>query len=232
MKKYLILSIAIWIASMASAQKLEYQISSMGLKVADLSMHVSPSRIYVKASNNGYKTIFPHLNNSYSVYLGEDYLPQKYIRMIHQDSLKDSVNVIYQHGSAVMYRKSSKQRFSYNMPANGRDVFSLLWKVCQSPKPIGDYIVDGNGRAWNVSVSGGEIEKLKTSLGKFQTTKYELRFKALSPHKAAYVDMLTHNFLNEDVQLSLWVNQGGIPVKARLRKKLMSMSWEIISISG
>jgi hypothetical protein len=84
--------------------------------------------------------------------------------------------------------------------------------------------LEGNRKRW-------EKRKPENLMGIFQTTKYELRFKAQSPHKAPYVDMLTHNFLDESLHLSIWVNQGGIPVKAHLKKRLMVMTWEIQSIS-
>lgn len=213
------------------AQRLEYRITSMGLKVANLSMNISEQQIHIKASNSGMRTVFPHLNNSYTISYDGDFQPTHYLRSIHQDSLKDSVLTTYQKGKATMLRKSNNERISYPTTEGTRDFFSLLLKICQSPKPVGNYVVDGNGRSWQATVSGGQIDNLNTSLGRFQTTKYQVSFKALSPHKAPYVDMLTHNTLSEDITLNIWVNQGGIPVKAQIRKKLMSMTWEILSIS-
>jgi hypothetical protein len=230
-RRIFILSVMCLWAVLIRAQKLEYRISSMGLKVANLSMSIADNRLDIKASNSGMRTIFPHLNNSYSIHYEGDFLPLRYLRLVHQDSLKDSVLTTYGKGTATMLRKSSNERLSYPIPAASRDFFSLLWKICQSPKPVGNYIVDGNGRSWQATVSGGDIHNLNTSLGKFQTTKYQVKFKALSQQQAPYVDMLTHNTLSEDITLSIWVNQGGIPVKAHIRKKLMSMTWEILSIS-
>ncbi|HQQ67272.1 MAG TPA: DUF3108 domain-containing protein [Candidatus Cloacimonadota bacterium] len=210
---------------------MEYKINSMGFKVADLKLNIGKDNLYVKASNSGFRTIFPHLNNTYRVSFDADFLPQSYVRDIHQSELKDTISTKYHKNSATMHRKSSNESISYTLPAPSHDIFTLLAKICQSEKPVGEYLVDGNGRPWKALVSGGKVEDLKTSLGKFQSRKYELRFKALNAKKAPYVDMLTHNFLDEDLHLSIWVNQGGIPVKAYLRKKLVVITWEIISIS-
>lgn len=231
MKRHLIIIAMVMLSSGVFAQNLKYKINSMGFKVADLRLIIGKDQLYVKASNDGIRTLFPHLNNTYKVSFDQDYLPKTYTRIIHQDALKDSVTTIYSQGAATMYRKSDNNEVSYRIPAKSHDIFTLLTRISQVPKAVGEYYVDGNGRTWKVIVSGGKSENLKTSLGIFQTTKYELRFKAQSPHKAPYVDMLTHNFLDESLHLSIWVNQGGIPVKAHLKKRLMVMTWEIQSIS-
>jgi hypothetical protein len=215
----------------AMAQNLEYRISSMGFKVAKINLNIGKDKLYVKASNNGFRTIFPHLNNIYRVSFDQDFIPHTSVRIIHQDALKDSVTTIYSQNDATMHRKSNNERVSYKISGDTYDIFTLLAMISKKAKAVGEYNVDGNGRTWKAVVSGGKIENIKTSLGTFQTTKYELRFKAQSPQKAPYVDMLTHNFLDEDMHLSIWVNQGGVPVKAHLRKKLMVMIWEILSIS-
>ncbi len=231
MNKFILLILGICGLYTMQAQNLEYKINSMGFKVADLKLNIGKDNLYVKASNSGFRTIFPHLNNTYRVSFDADFLPQSYVRDIHQSELKDTISTKYHKNSATMHRKSSNESISYTLPAPSHDIFTLLAKICQSEKPVGEYLVDGNGRPWKALVSGGKVEDLKTSLGKFQSRKYELRFKALNAKKAPYVDMLTHNFLDEDLHLSIWVNQGGIPVKAYLRKKLVVITWEIISIS-
>ncbi|HOA29026.1 MAG: DUF3108 domain-containing protein [Candidatus Cloacimonetes bacterium] len=231
MNKYIILILGLLGLGIVQAQNLEYRINSMGFKVADLRLSIGKDNLYVKASNSGFRTIFPHINNIYRVSFDADFMPQSYVRVIHQSELKDIINTSYHKNSATMHRKSSNESISYTLPAPSHDIFTLLAKISQSEKPIGEYLVDGNGRPWKAIVSGGKVEDLKTSLGKFQTRKYELRFKALNANKAPYIDMLTHNFLDEDLHLSIWVNQGGIPVKAHLRKKLVVITWEILSIS-
>jgi len=231
MNKYILLILGLVGLGVVQAQNLEYRINSMGFKVADLRLNIGKDNLYVKASNSGFRTIFPHLNNTYRVSFDADFLPQSYVRIIHQSELKDTISTSYHKNSATMHRKSSNESISYTLPAPSHDIFTLLAKISQSEKPIGEYLVDGNGRPWKAVVSGGKVEDLKTSLGKFQTRKYELRFKALNTKKAPYIDMLTHNFLDEDLHLSIWVNQVGIPVKAHLRKKLVVITWEILSIS-
>jgi len=231
--KRIIISFTLMAAlSVSWAQNLEFKISSMGMRVAKLKMSVTENSLYVKASNSGMRTIFPHINNSYSVQFKNDYLPLRYNRIIHQDTLKDTVLTTYENGGGIMRRsKAGTQPFTYPLPPQSRDFFSLIWKICKSAKATGEYVVDGNGRTWKAIVSGGDIDNISTPLGKFQATRYQLKFKPITAQKAEYVDMLTHNFLDESITLLLWVNQGGIPVKAHLKKKLMGMHWEIESIS-
>lgn len=231
MKRSILILISLLLACYLPAQKLEYKVNSLGMKVADLCLNISDSRLQIKVSNSGQRSVFPHINNRYVIDWKEDFLPQRYIRQIHQDALKDSVSTIYGATQAIMFQKKNGEKTSYSLPPNSRDIFSLLLKICQSPKPVGEYYVDGNGRIWKALVSGGKSERINTALGKFQATRYELSFIPQSQQKAPYTDMLTFNMLSEDLKLQLWVNQGGIPIKAQLKKKLITMVWEISSIS-
>lgn len=231
MKRKVLFALILFAACTGWAQKLEYKVTSLGMKVADLSLNITDKRLQIKVSNSGQRSLFPHINNRYCIDWKEDFLPQRYIRQIHQDALRDSICTIYEDTQATMLQKKKAEKSSYPIPPNCRDIFSLLLKICQSPKPVGEYHVDGNGRIWKVVVAGGKSERINTALGKFQATRYELSFMPLSPQKAPYTDMLTFNMLSEDLKLQLWVNQGGIPIKAQLKKKLLTMAWEIISIS-
>ena len=225
------ISALLLLLSFVWAQKLEYQAKVMGLKVADICINITADKLTVKADNSGLRTLFPHINNYYIINWDEDFLPKNYLRRIHQGSHRDSVLTVYKSGQATMKRLLKNEEYTYPLPPNSRDFFSLLMKICRANKPIGDYHVDGNGRIWLATVSGGDVQKIKTPLGSFQCSRYEVRFKPLSAEKAPYVDMLTFNFLDADMQLTLWVNQGGIPIKAQLKKKLINMLWEIKSIS-
>lgn len=217
-------------AFVLSAEIAEYKISSLGVKVADLRIEFQPRKTIIKVQNQGKIWIFPHLDNRYEVEFGDQFLPKRYLRTIHQGELRDSVLTLYGPLSAVMYQKSTGKDISYPIKPLTRDFFSFLRMICSNKGASGSYFLDGNGASWQASVSKGEMEKIKTALGTFTARKHEITLKALSQQKAPYTDMLTHNFLSEDIRMSIWISEGGLPLKAQLKKKVWNMNLDIVSI--
>lgn len=213
-----------------SAQIAEYKISSFGVKVADLRIEFQPSKTLVKVQNPGKVWIFPHIDNLYEIETDSQLLPQRYLRIIHQGELRDSVLTLYHAPFATMHQKSTAQKTSYKLKPSTRDFFSFLRVICSDKNAGGAYLLDGNGVCWQGNVSKAEIQKIKTSLGSFTARKHEITIKSLSTAKAPYTDMLTHNFLSEDIKMSVWISEQGLPLKAQLKKKVWSMNWEIVSI--
>ena len=60
--------------------------------------------------------------------------------------------------------------------------------------------------------------------------RHEIQLEPLSEEKALYVDMLTNNFFDANLVLTIWISDNGIPLKAHLKKNLIGMTWEIIGI--
>lgn len=204
-----------------------YNVSSLGLKIADLDIAQSPQKIEVKIKSTRVLPLFPHIDNSYLVLCGEDFLPQSYLREVHQGELTDEITTRYFGDRALLRQKQGEVEMEYPTPRGTRDFFSLLNLICNTDEPARRYIVDGNSRMWSASVSEPSYENIKTKLGRYNARKHSLRFTPLSEEKAPYMDMLTFNLLSEDVLLSVWISEDGVPLKAKIEKKLMGMNWEI-----
>nr|MDK2851045.1 hypothetical protein [Candidatus Cloacimonadota bacterium] len=216
--------------SVLPAQKLNYKVSSMSLKVADLVIDMGPRTIEVRVQNQGRLSIFPHLNNIYCVQMNEMSLPTSYQRIIHQGELRDSVQTIYNHPKAVMYRQSTGQSLKYKISNNSRDFFSFLYTLCENPSPSNSYILDEDGRQWRAYVRAKERQRIHTEVGNIYARCLEIQLEPLNDQEHPYVDMLTHNFFDEDIKVTIWISDNGVPLKAHLKKNFIGMNWEIIGI--
>lgn len=230
MRKVVFCLIFLLSAFALTAVAAEYKISSLGVNVADLRLEFQANKAIIKVQNSGKVWIFPHINNLYEVEYDNQFLPNRYLRTIHQGELRDSVLTLYEASRATMYQKSTKENTSYQIASSTRDFFSFLSKLCSQKSTRGTYLLDGNGTRWQASVSAAETDEIKTALGRASARKHEITLKPLSQKKTPYIDMLTHNFLSEDTRMSIWISEQGLPLKAQLKKKIWSMNWEIVSI--
>jgi hypothetical protein len=212
------------------AYRLEYKITSLGMKVADLQIDMQEDKIITRVQNERRLSLFPHLNNYYEIELDEQIRPRSYLRIIHQSELIDSVLTLYDPPQATMYQKSTADTMVYQISAESRDFFSFICYISRSNKLQGKHLLDGNGAMWQASISKVDQESIKTALGSFEARKLEIRVSPLSQEKAPYIDMLTNNFFSEDIRISIWISEQGFPVKAKMKKKALGMNWEITSI--
>lgn len=228
MKKRLYLIPLIWLIALSLiGVRAEYNVNAMGMKIADLKIEMKPELIDVKIKSTKVLPLFPHINNRYTITSQQDFMPNKYTRIVHQGELLDEIETIYGASQAKLWQKSTNSEYIYETKGDMRDFFSLLNLICNTPKPQKNYIVDGNSRAWQAEVSSPSYENIKTKIGSFKARRHVLSFRPLSPEKAPYMDMLTHNLLSEDIVLTVWISDGGVPLKANIKKKLMGMNWEI-----
>ncbi len=228
MKKRLYLVLPLWLIALSLiALRAEYNVNSLGIKIADLEIEMERDFIDIKIESTKVLPLFPHINNRYIIRSRGDFIPERYKRIVHQGELLDEIEAVYEVGVARMTQQSVDSEYVYDIADDTRDFFSLLNLICNTAKPQRKYIVDGNSRAWEASVSPASAEKIKTKIGSFNARKHVLSFKPLSPEKAPYMDMLTHNLLSEDIVLTLWISSEGVPLKAQIKKKLMGMNWEI-----
>ena len=232
MKRLLItMLIAIFGINLAFAINLSYKIASMGIKVADLEIHLSPNKAVFKAKSKPGMLLFPHIDNLYVITHNEEFLPETYTRIIHQSAMRDSVAVINATHQAKVWQKSKGKPYSYAKSHDARDVFSFILLLIKTGNPISSYNIDANGAPWKAKVVTLENEKLRTVLGTTLAKKYQISFTPQSKKRTPYIDMLTHNFVAEDTRLTLWVSNDGIPLKATVKKNMLSMNWELVSKS-
>lgn len=221
------------LSSSLSAYYAEYYIKALGLKIVKLRLEhdVSAKEVKVSAKSVMANKMFPRIDNLYSIKYCEHYLPQTYRRDIDQDSNRDIVSVNYDRETQIAKMSMSKDKSvsSYVITKDTRDYFSFLTMLLNDHAGSGSYKIDGNGKLWQADVIYQKTEEIKTALGKIKAKRYRISFKALSTEKAPYIDMVTHNLLNEDTKVTLWISENKVALKANVSKKLISMSWDLIS---
>lgn len=231
MKKLLLFALLCFSFGLGHSLKAEYDIKSIGIKLADLAIELKADKIWVHSKSIRSLPGFPHQDNIYEVAMASGSKPKTYLRLIHQGELRDSVYTVYKENVAVMHTKKEGLRREYPFEESTRDFFSFLHLVGHNIGLKGKFKIDGNGRLWLAKLDYKGEERLTTKLGNFQSHHYELSFSPLSPVKAPYIDMLTHNLLSEDLKLSIWFSDSAVPLKAELKKKLLIMNWEIRDIA-
>lgn len=214
----------------------EYNIKSMGMNFARLSLAINYEKqvISVKAHSVQTGDIVAKLDNSYRITYDKSFRPREYLRQIKQKKLETQVFTRYNHttGKAIMEDSASGKRAEYHIADDARDIFSFLAYCAQGAAKPGSYTIDANGMAWQANLRRGTREEIKTSLGKFNTTKYLLDFKQLGSGKTTYVDMVTFNLVNAETKLELWISDKGIPLKARVKKGSKTMNWELAALQA
>lgn len=210
----------------------EYNVSTMGINVASLTMSVNESQIIVSTRSKSGTPFVPLLNNTYNINLAPNYLPLTYYREIHQKGIDEKVKQDYLHKSGIAYlqRGSDVDRTKFLIKDDSRDLFSLLAFISSGNLRKADYNVDANGKQWIAHVIPTKSEVIRTDLGKFNCNKFTITFTPLSNQKTPYVDMVTFNFINAETKATIWVGDHGLPLRAIVDKKSMRMKWEIVRI--
>ncbi len=209
----------------------EYSIKSLGMKVANISISMGLGKLEISANSNGSSPLFPKINNRYYIEIDDQYRPLFYTRSINQKSVKDEITSRYNRKELqlTLHRKSTGISKSYPIHLNSRDVFSMIALLISGKGTSNSYQIDANGSPWQATITSTSREEVKTKIKKFKTKRYDIVFKPLSDAPTNYVDMVTHNFVNEDTKLSLWVADEGLAVKSVVKKKGISMNWELLS---
>ncbi|MDD4309441.1 MAG: hypothetical protein PHO32_03605 [Candidatus Cloacimonetes bacterium] len=217
------------------AYKAEYYVKSMGIKVSYISISNDIEAGLLEFKTHSLKTsrLFPQLNNTYRIEYDDQLRPILASRTINQKNLNETITVEYNHPalSAKMIRSSATVNELYPIVNNIRDVFSFLNFVSSGKASAGVYPIDGNGVLFLAKVIPADTEMVKTSIGNYKAKRYDISFSNTTGIKMPYLDMVTNNMLNENTKLSLWVSNK-IPVKAYVRKKGLSMVWELVSIQN
>jgi len=217
------------------ASTVEYNIKSMGMKIAYISVNRNESQrmIVVKTHSLKINSIFPQLNNTYRISYDEMLRPLVFSRSVEQKELNEEAKTTYDHNlkTASLYRSSTNTSKDYTIGKNSREPFSLLAYISSGKAIGGIYNIDGNGLPWQAHVLDAGIETVKTPLGKYSARRYNITFTNLTGKKMPYIDMVTHNMLSESSKLSLWVSDEEIILKALIKKGAVSMTWDIIGIT-
>jgi len=221
-------------ASVGHGLSLEYNISSLGLRVADLRIvrDKAARSVKVYVSSRTANSIFPKLNNQYRVVYDDQYRPLQYTRVVDQGKTQDNVSTTYDHASGLANASHTGPlgKYRYELLAGERDFFSTLILICDTAPGSGNYILDANGKPWKAALSYNGTGKLKTSLGTYSCREYQISLSPRSKEKVPYVDMVTHNLFKDKNKVSLWISTDGIPLKAVVKMGVLSMKWSITGI--
>lgn len=210
----------------------EYYIKALGLKIVRLRLEHNPGlgQVNVKATSLMANKLFPRIDNDYIVQYDKNYLPLSYSRKVNQDSNKDVVTVAYKRNTSManMHFSKSNEVTEYRIDPLTRDYFSFLMMLSNSQLNSGTHTLDGNGKLWKTQLEFQGVETIKSPMGKHKTRKYRLRFIPIDDYQAPYIDMVTHNLLNEDTTVVIWISEDKVAVKATVSKGLLGMQWELI----
>lgn len=225
-----LLLLAGWLSILAGVT-MDYDITSLGLHVADLKIvrDVPNRTVRVYVTSKMSNAIFPELDNQYLVHYDSQYRPLEYSRIVDQGKTQDNVKVVYDHtsGMASATHTGPLGTYKYSLVLGERDFFSTLVMICDTAPGTGTYVLDANGKAWNASITIKGTSKLKSAIGKSSCREYQILLQPRTKEKVPYVDMVTHNLFKDKNKVSLWITNDGIPVKAVVKMGLLSMKWSI-----
>lgn len=207
---------------------------ALGMNIARITIQqdAKDADIEIRVKSVKESVLFPQINNIYSIKYNDKFLPLVYTRIIRQHSVNDQVSVNYNYNTtqATMYRSSDKSTTQYPIVKNMRDVYSFLAKVISGSAGTGVYLIDVNGVCLQAEVIQHSSERVKTPIGEYTAIPYEITFHNSKSTKPPYVDMVTHNMLQDNNKLNLWVYNNQFPVKATFKKKAINCYCELISI--
>jgi len=214
------------------ASQAEYYLKALGMKVAYLKININDRNQTMDIHTHSLFTssIFPQLDNTYSITFDNEYRPLNLKRDIHQKSLDDVVTTDYDRTklTARLCRQSEPKSRSYPIGKDTREVFTFLAFLAKGNPRDGSYEIDGNGSKWKAVVARKGSETVKTILGKQPAQRYEIRFASPDQQKAPYIDMATNNILNQNSRISVWVDAKQRMIKAVVKARGISTNWELI----
>lgn len=218
------------------ANHLEYLISTTGIKIAslDIDHDQQAQSVQFRIKSINVTKLFPSLDNLYTVNYDSSFRPRTYNRSIKQDRLIDSVVTSYDHKlcNAILTKSLSQEESAYQIEPNSRDFFSFVLMLMRIRAENGSYPIDGNGKNWVANLEYLGDETLRTVLGKFSTSVYEIRLCPQTEEKTPYIDMISHSILDPEVTIQLWIADNKTTIKAIARKKLITTSIDLVKIGS
>lgn len=217
-----------------NASRTEYLIRTSGIKVASLEIdHDKANKsVQFRIKSLNVSKLFPRLDNLYTVDYDASFQPRTFTRVIDQETLTETVTTAYDRKLNIASLRKSSQTNSVTYPIENesRDFFSFVLLVMQNRLSKGSFPIDGNGKIWSAELEYLGDEAIRTSLGKFNTSVYEIKLSPRSEEKTPYVDMISHNILDPEVTIQLWIADQQTTVKAIAKKKLITTSIDLVKI--
>ena len=229
-KKTLLIVFLLLLSSFGFAEHLQMSIRYLGLKVVNVDMIDNDSTLTVTAKATGLGSIASRMDNLYQSNYQDEYLPDKYKKVIYQKKYTENRIINYDRSSLIADRTSKISKeldLQYPIMPESRDFFSALYFIRRHLEIPSAIYLDANSLIWKADYKVVKKEMINTILGKQEAFVVEVVFQKISQTARKRSDMLTNNLVNEDNVLTLWISDSAerLPLKARYSMKPFAVYW-------
>ncbi len=204
------------------------------MKIINAEIEDKNNILLLTAKSTSLASLLAKADNKYIIEYDNDFLPNKYTKIINQSDYFENRYVVYDRknelGKRVSLRDSTKT-CEYSIHPLCRDFFSALFYMRNNlDKNPGEIWLDANKVAWKVKYRVVDQERLNSPFGKINTKKVRITFQKVSSEKKERSDILTNNLVNEKRDLYFWFSddRDNIPIKAKYAMKPFPIIWKLI----
>ncbi|MCL1827304.1 MAG: DUF3108 domain-containing protein [Candidatus Cloacimonetes bacterium] len=220
-------------ALLLNAESMSLSIDYLGISVATVSFRLEDDLLTVTAKSNKVTNVFTSsFDNTYRTVLDSLFLPRIYQKNIVQSNYRENSITVYD-----LIKLQGKFRDTQNDIENNyiitegtRDFFSNLFYLRTLDLTQNHTLmVDSAGKIWMVKTAFIQKEKLKTSIGIFNTQKIEISFAEYDNGQKIRSDIFTNNFIKDGNTLYIWFSDDSecIPLKTQYNQKPANVYWTI-----
>lgn len=230
----LLILLFLYTCSLLAYERIDLSIRYLGLPVVDVVMTDDGEKIQVTAKATTIASIAARMNNQYISYYSDDFLTEKYRKLIRQKDYEEDRITLYDRDGLVARRISyilPEENKEYPIVKNSRDFYAALFYLRKMlrTQTKGEIWLDANALIWKAKYEVIGTEELNTELGHLEAIKVKFTFKQISMGEKENSDMLTNNLVNEDRSLFFWFSndERKIPLKAKFLMKPFSVTWKL-----
>ena len=220
--------------SLCATEKIHLTIRYLGLPVVRVKMIDNGKEIKVTAKATTIASIAASMDNKYFSTYSDDYLTERYRKIINQRGYHEDRITMYDRDGSVARRTSyilPERDREYPIVKDSRDFFSALFYLRKmiNTQSKGVIWLDANSLIWKAQFEIIGTENLKTKLGRMDAVKVKFTFQQISEEEKENSDMLTNNLVNEERALYFWLSndERKIPLKAKFMMKPFSVTWKL-----
>ena len=235
-----LLLLCVLLAASLAAERIDFSIRYMGIKVACVTMDDSLSagggRLRVSARSTSFASHLVQMDNVFTSRYRGDYLPDEYCKLVEQKDYTEDRVSCYNRQTGQAFRSSRIDRgrnLVYPITPTTRDFFSALYHIRRQSADEGEVELDAAGTLWVGHYRLLEVERLKTSIGKVMARKVEITFTPMNDTPRQRSDMLTNNLVSRGAPLIFWFTDDDrrLPVRASFRMSPFAVNWVIEGVS-
>lgn len=233
MKTKLILTVYLLIFCALSSEKLDFKISMLGVKAADISFVDSLNTLNIAAKSNSLTSLFYDFDYEFKIIYKNNYLPISYKKKVNQEDYSENRVITYNRVSMqarrISFLAESKNK-TYTINKSTRDFYSAMYYLRQVANKDTILWLDAASRNLKAKVSYLGKEKISIGLGKFKADKFVLNFEVVSDLEKERSDMLTNNLQKTKNKMYFWFStcKKRLPLKAKYAQKPFAAYWELL----